>query len=236
MKNPMASTMQSASMGAAKSPTKSVSFGASMAGSAMFMPGSTNTVPMQFRGQERKKAGQLGTNPNTGIEDEYIHNLQQQIHFMELEMRIMKEKVVEDERKAGIGSLFDDEKTSWQHIAQMKQKYQGLRRNYDRDVDSMNRTKISTYGDQFVLDAQIDVMQGHNFKLDSEHKDYHVKISKKLRGEDKDFKDLANQTYTLRSEINDMTAEMEREQEEHYKMTMSLIKDKKFDEITKERH
>ena len=31
---------------------------------------------------------------------------------MDLELKILKEKVVEDENKAGIGGLFDDEKTS----------------------------------------------------------------------------------------------------------------------------
>jgi hypothetical protein len=29
-----------------------------------------------------------------------------------LELKILKEKVVDDEKKSGIGSLFDDEKTS----------------------------------------------------------------------------------------------------------------------------
>ena len=33
---------------------------------------------------------------------------------MELELKILKEKVVEDEKKSGIGSLFDDEKSSIQ--------------------------------------------------------------------------------------------------------------------------
>ena len=62
----------------------------------------------------------MGTNPNTAVEDEYISNLQQQIHFMELELKILKEKVVEDEKKSGIGSLFDDEKSSFQHISLLK--------------------------------------------------------------------------------------------------------------------
>ena len=44
--------------------------------------------------------------------DEYIVNLQQQIHFMELELKILKEKVLEDEQKSGIGSLYDDDKSS----------------------------------------------------------------------------------------------------------------------------
>ena len=35
---------------------------------------------------------------------------------MELEMKILKEKVMEDEKNSGIGSLYDDDKTSHQHI------------------------------------------------------------------------------------------------------------------------
>ena len=71
------------------------------------------TVPMQFHGQDKTGKASLGTNPNQSVEDEYISNLQQQIHFMELELKILKEKVVEDEKKSGIGSLFDDEKSSF---------------------------------------------------------------------------------------------------------------------------
>ncbi len=68
---------------------------------------------MNFRGQDKARDPALGANPNLNVEDEYISNLQQQIHFMELELKILKEKVVEDEKKSGIGSLFDDEKSSY---------------------------------------------------------------------------------------------------------------------------
>ena len=34
------------------------------------------------------------------------------MHFMDLELKILKEKVVEDEKNSGIGSLFNDEKNS----------------------------------------------------------------------------------------------------------------------------
>ena len=71
------------------------------------------TVAMNFHGQDKTSKAALGSNPNASVEDEYISNLQQQIHFMELELKILKEKVVEDEKKSGIGSLFDDEKSSF---------------------------------------------------------------------------------------------------------------------------
>ena len=45
------------------------------------------------------------------------------MHFMDLELKILKEKVVEDEKNSGIGSLFNDDKNSHQHIALLKVKY-----------------------------------------------------------------------------------------------------------------
>ena len=47
----------------------------------------------------------------------------QQLHFMDLEFKILKEKVMEDEKKSNIGSLYDDDKTSHQHINLLKTKY-----------------------------------------------------------------------------------------------------------------
>ena len=60
--------------------------------------GYDGSVTMQFRGQEKKQKnpGALGENPNEDHTDEYIVNLQQQIHFMELELKILREKVLED--------------------------------------------------------------------------------------------------------------------------------------------
>lgn len=86
-------------------------------------PTTTPSNPIMLRGQDKKMHPYLGQNPNTNIEDEYIHNLQQQMHFMDLELRILKEKVVEDEKNSGIGSLFNDEKNQHQHIAELKVKY-----------------------------------------------------------------------------------------------------------------
>lgn len=107
----------------------------------------STTVPMNFRGQDKQLAASLGQNPNLPVEDEYISNLQQQIHFMELELKILKEKVVDDEKKSGIGSLFDDEKTSYQHIQQLKDKYQKLRIDFDIKTEQLNKAKLKIIGD-----------------------------------------------------------------------------------------
>lgn len=73
---------------------------------------------------------------------------------MELELKILKEKVIEDEKNSGIGGLFDDEKTSHEHITLLKTKYQEMRRDYDKKNNEMDKAKLETMGDKFMLTAQ----------------------------------------------------------------------------------
>ena len=71
---------------------------------------------------------------------------------MELELKILKEKVVDDEKNSGIGSLFDDEKTSHQHIDLLKTKYIKMRRDFDILEDRMNNKMIDVKGNPVVCD------------------------------------------------------------------------------------
>lgn len=85
--------------------------------------------------------------------DDYIVNLQQQIHFMELELKILREKVLEDEAKSGIGSMYDDDKTSHQHISLLKTKYAQMKRDFDRSIQDLGKNSLKVKGQEFVLDA-----------------------------------------------------------------------------------
>ena len=110
---------------------------------------------MNFRGQDRNRDSRIGQNPNMRQNDgdDYIENLQQQIHFMDLELKILKEKVTEEDKNSGIGQLFDDEKSSHQHIDLLKTKYAKLRRDYDRKFQELDKKKLAVYGENFVLEA-----------------------------------------------------------------------------------
>ena len=50
---------------------------------------------------------------------------------MELEMKILRDKVLEDDQKSGIGSLFDDDKTHGTHIALLKEKYRLMETEFE---------------------------------------------------------------------------------------------------------
>jgi len=112
-----------------------------------------STNSMAFRGQDKAPSNLLGQNPNQFIREEYISNLQQQVHFMELEMKILREKVLEDEKKSGIGSLFDDDKKPHQHIVLLKEKYMQMRKDFEKKKQDNNKLKLDVIGEQFILDS-----------------------------------------------------------------------------------
>lgn len=61
---------------------------------------------------------------------------------MKLEMNILKEKVHEDEKNSGIGSLYDDDKNALQHISLLKEKYAQLHQSHEKEIERFNRRKI----------------------------------------------------------------------------------------------
>jgi hypothetical protein len=126
---------------------------------------------MNFYGQDKGMRPKVGQNPNQEVEDEYILNLQQQVHFMELELKILKEKVIDDEKKSGIGSLFDDDKTSHQHMHLLKQKYAQMKKDYDKEIESLQREQLKVAGEQFVLNSQLKTIQDQKTKTTTEIKE-----------------------------------------------------------------
>ena len=157
------------------------------------------TVKMQFRGQDKAHSG-AHDNVNEAGNDDYILNLQQQIHFMELELKILKEKVIEDEKNSGIGSLFDDDKTSHQHIQLLKTKYAEMRRNFDRNKDKLQQEHLKIISDQFVLQAQIKTIREQNADLDKQLKEYETVANKRNFDLDTEGKGLLKQKTDLDNE------------------------------------
>jgi hypothetical protein len=83
--------------------------------------------------RELKTRTNKSGDPNTLIEDEYIHNLQQQIYFLELESKLLKEK----ERERG-GFLLDAE------AGPLSENLYSLRGKY-RTMEQELQAKITEY-------------------------------------------------------------------------------------------
>ena len=148
----------------------------------------------------------------------------------------MKEKVVEDEKKSGIGSLFDDEKSSFQHISLLKQKYQKMRRDYDKKMDELNKLKLKVIGEQFVLDSQINVMVTQNNKVKENIAENDQFFKKRLFEIDRDLKDSNNHRINAENELRMHDNELLKEQANNYNYKMTLVQGKANDELTVARH
>jgi hypothetical protein len=109
---------------------------------------------MNFRGQDLENKFQF-QNPNDPVTDEYIENLQQQLHFMDLEFKILREKVSEDEKKASIGSLYDDDKTKHEHISLLKTKYSEMLQNFHKTMAKLQKRDLEIKEQSFLLNTTL---------------------------------------------------------------------------------
>lgn len=91
---------------------------------------------------------------------------------MDLELKILKDKVIEDEKKSGIGSLYDDDKSSHQHINFLRTKYAEMRRNADRKFKEYRKRNLKNKGQEFMLEATMTVIKQQSQKLIKEQQEY----------------------------------------------------------------
>ena len=192
-------------------------------------PTKTSTHPITLRGQDKKMLPILGANPNKSIEDEYIHNLQQQMHFMEMELKLLKEKVIEEEKSSGIGSLFNDEKTYGHHIDLIRVKYNQMRSDFMKKADEMERERLKIMGEQFQLDAQINIMTDVNHRMeeirDKDEKERLAKISEL----EKQYRDLYKQRKELEDLIAKLKVELDKRKKENYEHILLLRREEEAD-------
>lgn len=77
----------------------------------------------------KNKSGTKIEEPST-IENEFIDNLKKQIYFMEMELKLMKEREREIAKSGGFTQLFNDDKDPSNHIQQLKVKYANMRKRW----------------------------------------------------------------------------------------------------------
>ena len=123
---------------------------------------------------------------------------------MELEMKILREKVRHDEKNTGIGSLYDDEKTSHQHIQLLKTKYAKMKRDFDREFEALSKKQLNVVGDGYILKAQVDTMRSNNAKLSTNAKEFDGDFRKKQFDLEKEVKEMQRVHNELDAEIRSL--------------------------------
>lgn len=170
------------------------------------------------------------------MEDEYIQNLYQQIHFMDLELQILKDKVVEDEKNSGIGSLFDDDKTSHQHINLLKVKYAAMRREAEKKFQELHKQNLNVKGQEFMLESQIDVMKEQLAALNETEQAFKRSTAEERHKLQRDVSDISKERQRLEAEIRKVQAEHDKESDQNEKDILSKMQGDQGDEIKNYRY
>jgi len=135
---------------------------------------------------------------------------------MELELKILREKVSEDEKKSGIGSLYDDDKTSHQHIQLLKTKYAKMKVDFEAMQQSLQKQSLKVKGQEFVLTAQIDIMKQQNQKLTHTQKSYKEETDKQAYDLDRVLKDTQKARIDIEADLRRIENELEKSLNDHY--------------------
>lgn len=176
-------------------------------------------------------------NPNEPVADEYIENLQQQLHFMDLEFKILREKVMEDEKKSNIGSLYDDDKTSHQHISLLKNKYAKMLKDFHRTMTQLQKQQLEVQGESFVLQAHINISKTQNADLKNNLTDYQKISNANVKEMNKKFTLINTDRSNLEMEVTvQLKNDLEKTRATRFDHKMTIDKSAKVEEIRKYRH
>jgi len=151
----------------------------------------------------------IGLNPNIQLEDEYISNLQKQIHFMDLEIKLMKEKQVQEEALGGnyqfakIG--LNDGKPSMDHILTTTNKMKQMKGDMTKNTNLLEQDLMKNREENTILHAKVANLERHVV-------DYDEKLTKVLH----ENSDALNQ---IRTKLL-----MEKKQREDAEVDMSKMK------------
>ena len=106
----------------------------------------------------KNKSGTKIEEPST-IENEFIDNLKKQIYFMEMELKLMKEREREIAKSGGFTQLFNDDKDPSIHIQQLKVKYANMRKKMEDQILLLNDKKREITGLNVSLKAKLAAIQ-----------------------------------------------------------------------------
>ena len=93
------------------------------------------------------------------IENDFIDNLKKQIYFMEMELKLMKEREREISKSGGFTQLFNDDKDPSIHIQQLKVKYANMRKKMEDEILLLNDKKREITGLNVSLKAKLNSIQ-----------------------------------------------------------------------------
>ena len=164
-----------------------------------------------------------GLEESKQVESEFIENLKKQIYFMEMELKLMKEREHEIQKSGGFTQLFNDERDPSTHILQLKTKYANMRKNMENKIEDLNNQKRDITGLNVSLKAKLDTLQKLEKEAYTKLMNYEDKSSAKLNSLTSEF--LARNAERNELEANNrlsntqLNSEIQRNMQQEYNIT-----------------
>ena len=121
------------------------------------------------------------------IESDFIENLKKQIYFMEMELKLMKEREREIAKSGGFTQLFNDDKDPSIHIQQLKIKYANMRKKMEDQILELRNKKRQITGENVSLKAKLASLQKLEQEVYNKLKDLENKKNNELNEKNNDF-------------------------------------------------
>ena len=134
-----------------------------------------NSSKPKYKQEESKK-----------IENDFIDNLKKQIYFMEMELKLMKEREREIAKSGGFTQFFNDDKDPSIHIQQLKVKYANMRKKMEDEILLLNDKKREIIGINVSLKAKLKSVQ-----------DFEQEVYNKLKELEREKKSTLNEKNSL---------------------------------------
>ena len=134
------------------------------------------------------------------IENEFIENLKKQIYFMEMELKLMKEREREIAKSGGFTQLFNDDKDPAIHIQQLKVKYANMRKKMEDQIVILNDKKREIKGQNVSLKAKLANLQKFELEAYNKLKELENKKNNEINNANNDFSERDNERVNIEAE------------------------------------
>ncbi len=158
---------------------------------------------------------------------------------MELELKLLKQKQEEEEKSGGVAGLFIDEKTTGQHLVQLKEKYQKMRKDLDKHISGLAQQKNEIQGTALVLSQQLNLLTQQFKKLEEEKNETAAQGEQSLARLESEYKKRAYERNELERQLQATSAGLIEEQKSNLALKSQTqtkeVEDKLFQENLKSR-
>ena len=127
----------------------------------------------------------IGESPK--IENEFVENLKKQIYFMQMELKLMKEREREIAKSGGFTQLFNEDKDPSIHIQQIKVKYSKMRKKTEEQIRILNNKKRDIVAQNVSLKAKLVNLQKFEKEIYNKLKQLDNNINNDLNKANNDY-------------------------------------------------